>query len=250
MRKQTLIALLAAVTLSGVSVAAMAEDGRDRDRNGGWKIEKQHDRDRPADRDRNREDRRKAKRKAERIAERKEARQERRKEDRRKARKAQRDRDRIVINNNHDHDRDRYRQKRKHRDRDTIILLEKGRRHHRPYRDRDVYVYDRPAHGPWSYLNHDFARVVRVVPINKVIRQGRHCRNDYGVGDWLELNLGDIIISAGNDRDDCRYIDREVRKHYRVTYKYRGRLHTVRMWRHPGEYVRVNRHGELIRGRY
>ena len=50
-------------------------------------------------------------------------------------------------------------------------------------------------------------------------------------------------------------IDRVVREEeridgYRVTYRYKGRLHTVRMHRHPGKYVRVNRHGELIRGRH
>jgi hypothetical protein len=224
MRKQTLIALLTAVSVGSVSVTALADDGRDRDRIGGWKIEKQHDRDRDRHRDRDREDRRKAER-----------------------RKKRHDRDRIVIHSEIDRDRDWHKHKKKpkhkYRDRDKVIVIDRG--HRRPWLEHDHYQLYRP----WGGRHQRYARVVSVVPIHRVLRAGRHCRSDYGAGDWLELNLGDIIISAGKDRDDCHYLDREIRSHYRVTYRYRGRLHTVRMYRHPGQYVRVNRFGELIRGR-
>ena len=227
MNKQIFVSLIAAASLLGLSAGALADDDRGRDRNGGWKVEKQDQRDRDGKSIRDRRDRHDGKR-PEKVS--------RERNDRHKSKPQ-----RHEIK----------REKERHNKRPKVIVIDRGDR----YRgDFDHWNYNGTAiwtHGHNSYRhNPGRARVVSVVPVHKVIRQGRHCRSDYGLGDWIEFRLGDLLISAGNNRDDCYYVDREVRKHYRVTYKYKGRLHTARMHRHPGKYVRVDRKGDLIRGRH
>jgi hypothetical protein len=229
MNKQIFVSIIAAASLLGASAGVFADDDRGRDRNGGWKVEKQYDRD--GKRDRNGRDHRNRKddRRPEKVA------KERDRSDRYKGK-----RDRHESS----------RKKEKH-GRPRVVVIDKGDRHRGEF---DHWNYNGNRiwnHGHSSYRHSPGrARVVSVVPVHKVIGQGRHCRSDYGLGDWIEFQLGDLLISAGKNRDDCYYVDREVRKHYRVTYKYKGRLHSVRMHRHPGKYVRVNRKGDLIRGRH
>jgi uncharacterized protein YcfJ len=228
MNKQIFVSLIAAVSLLGASAGAFADDDRGRDRNGGWKVEKQDQRDRDGKYIRDRRDR----------------------HDDRRPEKVSRERDR---NDRHKGKPDRHEIKRE-KDRHgkpQVIVIDRGDRYRGEF---DHWNYNGTRiwnHGHSSYRHSPGrARVVSVVPVHKVIRQGRHCRSDYGLGDWIEFRLGDLLISTGNNRDDCYYVDREVRKHYRVTYKYKGRLHTARMHRHPGKYVRVNRKGDLIRGHH
>ena len=216
MNRQLLVSLLAAAVIIGAPSIASADD----DRKGSWKVDKKELR-------------------------------------------------------HYEHGRDRHKEKHKHKP-----SYDYGKDKHRypgeryPFTGIDRFKYDddhkvyRPdrhhKHGSsyWYYdswdrddyhgkKHHGYrARVISVVPVNEVIRSGRHCRGDYGSGDWLELSLGDVMISLGNNRDDCYYIDREIRNHYRVTYVYRGRIHTVRMHHHPGKYIRVNHGGNPVRGRH
>ena len=219
MNRQLLVSLLAAAVLIGAPAIASADD--DRDRNGGWKIDKKE------------------------------------------LRYDQRGRDRHKEKHKHKQSHDYGKETRRYpTDRYPFTALERYKYDldHKAYRPRerherydDSYWY----HDKWDRYDHHGkkhdgyrARVISVVPVNKVIRSGRHCRSDYGFGDWLELSLGDVMISIGNDRNDCYYLDREIRKHYRVTYIYKGRLHTVRMHHHPGKYIRVNRGGNPVRGRH
>jgi Ni/Co efflux regulator RcnB len=219
MNRQILISLLAAALVAGTPLVASADD--DRDRKGSWKVEKNELR-------------------------------------------------------HYEHGRDRHKGKHKHKPSHDY-----GKEKHRhpgeryPFTGLDRFKYDddheiyhprdrHHRHGGsyWYYDDWDRddyrgkkhrgyrARVISVVPITKVIRSGRHCRSDYGSGDWLELSLGDVMISLGNNRDDCYYLDREIRSHYRVTYIYKGRINTVRMHHHPGKYIRVNRGGNPLRGRH
>ena len=214
MNRQILISLLAAVSLVGVSATAYADD--DRDRNGGWKIEKKESRD-----DRRGHDKEKHK--------------EKQKTEYRHGYPGERYPFTPLDRFRYDDDHKAYRPRDRH------------------YRhDDDYWRYDKWDRHDYHGNKHDGyrARVISVVPVNQVIRSGRHCRSDYGSGDWIELSLGDVMISLGNNRDDCYYLDREIRSHYRVTYVYHGRIHTVRMHHHPGKYIRVNRGGNPVRGRH
>jgi hypothetical protein len=233
MKTQVFVTIIAAVSLLGVSAAALADD---RDRDGGWRLDPQYERDRDGKHERDRHKR------PDKIA------REKEKHDRHKGKPDK------HANKERDKHKDRYKRP------ETVIIFGDRDRHDRDrwrHDDRhDYYGHDwseRWQYGnvpDWYDWNRGLARVISVVPVHKVIGKGRHCRGDYGLGDWIEFKLGDLVISTGGNNDECYYFDREVRKHYRVTYRYKGRLHTVRMHRHPGKYVRVNRHGELIRGRH
>ena len=238
MNRQILISLLAATMLVGAPMIASADD--DRDRNGGWKIEKQESRD----------DKRGSDRpepygtgKQRYLSDRGDERY-RHKDKHKPSRDYGKDKNRYPFDRYPFSSLDRFKYEDDHK---AYRPRDRHHRHGGSYWHYDKW--DRYDHHGKKHKGYR-ARVISVVPINKVIRSGRHCRSDYGSGDWIELSLGDVMISLGDNRDDCYYLDREIRSHYRVTYIYKGRVHTARMHRHPGKYIRVNRGGNPVRGRH
>jgi hypothetical protein len=237
MNRQILVSLLAAAVLVGAPMIASADD--DRDRKGDWKIDKKELRDHKRGLNRP-EPQGTGKQRY--LSDRGDERYRDRHKDK-SSKNAGKDKHRYpgerypftgIDRFKYDNDHKAYRPDRHHKHGNSYWYYDSWDRYDHPGKKHDGYR----------------ARVISVVPVNKVIRSGRHCRGDYGSGDWLELSLGDVMISIGNDSNDCYYLDREIRNHYRVTYIYKGRLHTVRMHHHPGKYIRVNHGGNPVRGRH
>lgn len=137
---------------------------------------------------------------------------------------------------------------------EKIVIIKKPAHHRHDLHDGADYRHGRSGHhsGP------KFAEVLRVKPIRKATKKIRHlpsgkCRHGSLSGNvfdsvhTLDVVLGGLRIQA-DKHHDCNHIVKEVETDYRVTYRYKGREYIVHMNTHPGNYVRVNRFGELIHG--
>ena len=209
--KKQIVSLIAA-SLIGVSATAFGEI--DYDRNGGWKIDGGH-----------------------------------------------------VQTNKQDHyGRDRHKNRGKS-DKRVVSKKKHGKKKHGKHKRKSekIVIIKQPGHHRhgWRHGHHagpKFAEVLKVKPIRKVTkrishlpsgncRNGGHSHRGYESTQILELILGGLSIQANKHKHhDCKRIVKEVHTDYRVTYRYRGTRHVVHMDNHPGDYVRVNRFGELIQG--
>lgn len=158
---------------------------------------------------------------------------------------------RHVVVKEKKHDRRPGRHKRQH---EKIVIINKPA-HHRHG------LHHGTDHGEWHRGKHAgkrFAPVLRVKPIRTVnrragylasgkCRHGHHSANVLDSVHALDVVLGGLRIQAGRHHD-CAAIVKQVDTDYRVTYRYKGREYVVHMNTHPGNYVRVNRFGELIHG--
>ena len=137
---------------------------------------------------------------------------------------------------------------------------------HRDYRDRGpaAEYYWRDRHDRYDQRGpgrRGYGRVVDVDPIVKVVRipyTRRECGHDHRP--WRDLRGNARNIRSDGrywgddhrgehrryDRDDhrrCRTVTDYRKEHrtvgYKVTYRYRGRIYTVRTSDHPGRWIRV-----------
>lgn len=141
-----------------------------------------------------------------------------------------------------------------------------GRGHkHKKYKHKQkkIVIIKKPAHHRHDrrhghHSGPKFAEVLRVKPIRSVTkkikylppgrcRHGNHSGNLFDSVHTLDVVLGGLRIQADRHHD-CKRIVKEVDTDYRVTYRYKGSKYVVHMNTHPGNYVRVNRFGELIHG--
>jgi hypothetical protein len=155
----------------------------------------------------------------------------------------------VVKENKHDRHQGRHK-----RQQEKIVIVKKPA-HHRHGLHHGV------DHGDWRGGKHAgkrFAQVLRVKPIHTVNRRAgyapwgkcRHGHRSANVFDSvhsLDVVLGGLRIQADRHHD-CAAIVKQVDTDYRVTYRYKGKEYVVLMNTHPGNYVRVNRFGELIHG--
>lgn len=172
-----------------------------------------------------------------------------------------------VQHQKHDHS-GRGGHKDKSSDHKRVVIKEKKHGKHKGRHKRtqeSIVIIKKSGHHKhgWRHGHHagpKFAEVLKVKPIRKVTRKTNYlpsgkCRfggrshRGYESTQFLELVLGGLSIQANKHKHhDCKRIVKEVHTDYRVTYRYRGTRHVVHMNNHPGDYVRVNRFGELIQG--